>query len=256
MNGFRAVALAWTSEISNAGFVSALLVSVDWPAVRLENKTAQLRAANARDIGRYLHSLDMEDARDGDFDDAIPALVPGDSGRDWLILRYVKEDEATPRLDVIPAAPEQEPILANLLELYAHDFSEFHNLELGPDGRFGYKHLSLYWREPGRFPFLVKVNGQLAGLVLVIRGEEGWDMAEFFVVRGYRRRGIGSGVAHEVWRRFPGRWQVRVMESNRAAHRFWTQAISEFVGEAIRPLGVEDSGEHWHVFTFESRPVA
>ncbi len=163
------------------------------------------------------------------------------------------------KLEVIPAAPDQEPILANLLELYAHDFSEFHNLELGPDGRFGYKHLSLYWREPGRYPFLAKVDGQLAGLVLVKRMEEGsgnevvWDMAEFFVVRGYRRRGIGTGVAHEVWRRFPGRWQVRVMESNGAAHRFWTQAISEFVGEVIRPLSVEDDGERWHAFSFESR---
>jgi hypothetical protein len=27
-------------------------------------------------------------------------------------------------IEVIPARPEQEPILANLLELYAHDFSE------------------------------------------------------------------------------------------------------------------------------------
>jgi len=168
------------------------------------------------------------------------------------MLRYVK-------LEVFAAAPDQEPILANLLELYAHDFSEFHNLELGPDGRFGYKHLSLYWREPGRYPFLVKVDGQLAGLVLVKRGEEGsgdenvWDMAEFFVVRGYRRRGIGTGVAHEVWRRFPGRWQVRVMEANRAAHRFWTQAISEFLGETVRPLSFEDNGERWHVFSFESQ---
>jgi predicted acetyltransferase len=171
------------------------------------------------------------------------------------MLRYVSVLYVN--LEVIPAAPDQEPILANLLELYAHDFNEFHNLELGPDGRFGYKHLSLYWREPGRYPFLVKVDGQLAGLVLVKRVEEVsgnenvWDMAEFFVVRGYRRRGIGTGVAHEVWRRFPGRWQVRVMESNGAAHRFWTQAISEFVGEAIRPLSVEDDGERWHVFLFD-----
>jgi hypothetical protein len=44
--------------------------------------------------------------------------------------------------------PEQELILANLLELYAHDFSEFHELELGSDGRFGYGGLPLYWSEP------------------------------------------------------------------------------------------------------------
>jgi len=29
-------------------------------------------------------------------------------------------------IEVIPASKDQELILANLLELYAHDFSEFH----------------------------------------------------------------------------------------------------------------------------------
>ncbi len=52
--------------------------------------------------------------------------------------------EATfPRVEVIPAAQAQERILANLLELYAHDFSEFRNLEIGEDGRFGYCSLPL-----------------------------------------------------------------------------------------------------------------
>src|SRR5271155_1151437 len=47
-------------------------------------------------------------------------------------------------LEVIRAAPDQAPILANLLELYAHDFSEFHDIDLGEDGRFGYRSLPLY----------------------------------------------------------------------------------------------------------------
>ena len=30
-----------------------------------------------------------------------------------------------PSLDLIPAGPDQQPVLANMLELYEHDFSEF-----------------------------------------------------------------------------------------------------------------------------------
>ena len=75
-------------------------------------------------------------------------------------------DSPSAHIELIAATPDQEPILANLLELYAYDFSKFHNLELGPDGRFGYRPLPLYWREPGRHPFLVKLDGRLAGLVL------------------------------------------------------------------------------------------
>jgi predicted acetyltransferase len=161
-------------------------------------------------------------------------------------------------IEVVPAAPEQEPILANLLELYAHDFSEFSDLELGADGRFGYKHLPLYWKERDRHPFLVKVDGKLAGFVLVKRGSEVsgdgnvWDVAEFFIVRGYRRRRIGMKVAHEVWRRFPGRWEVRVMESNTTAKGFWERAIAGFIGEVNFSVRVEKGGKRWHLFSFES----
>lgn len=165
-------------------------------------------------------------------------------------------------IEVIPATAEQEPILANLLELYAHDFSEFSDLELGPDGRFGYRDLWLYWSKPDRHPFLVRIDGRLAGLILVKRGsaisgdQAVWDMAEFFVARGYRRRGVGTKMAHEVWRRLPGRWEVRVMESNSSALLFWERAVTEFADEATPSVRFEKDGKWWRVFTFECEPAA
>jgi predicted acetyltransferase len=161
-------------------------------------------------------------------------------------------------IELIPAAAEQEPILSNLLELYAHDFSEFHDLEIGDDGRFGYKFLPLYWSDPDRHPFLVKTDGHLAGLILVKRGpgvlgnQVVWDIAEFFVLRGYRRRGIGTQMAHEIWRRFPGAWEVRVMQANVAANDFWSHAISKFSGERVEPIYTDKSGERWALYRFNS----
>lgn len=163
-------------------------------------------------------------------------------------------------IELIPATPDQQPILANLLELYAYDFIEFRHLELGSDGRFGYRDLPLYWLDPNRHAFLVTIEGQLAGLVLVKRGSERsgnravWDVAEFFVLRGYRRRGVGTEVAHQVWRRLPGWWEVRVMQSNRPAHHFWERVISTFKGEPAHSVLVEKGDECWHVFSFESKP--
>ena len=165
-------------------------------------------------------------------------------------------------VEVVSAEPEQAPILANLLELYAHDFSEFHDLELGADGRFGYSSLPLYWSEPGRYPFLSRMDGELAGLVLVKKGSEVsgnetvWDMAEFFVLRGYRRRGLGTQIANQVWSRFPGQWEVRVMPSNVPARDFWAHAISKFTAETIHPVCIEKDGKSWTLFSFESKRVA
>jgi predicted acetyltransferase len=164
-------------------------------------------------------------------------------------------------VELIAATKDQQPILGNLFELYAHDFSEFHDVKVGEDGRFSYKHLPLYWSEAGRWPFLVKVSGELAGFVLVKRGSEvsgdeaTWDMAEFFILRGDRGRGVGSEVAREVWRRFPGAWEVRVMKSNRAAGVFWKRVISGFAGELVRSTQFEKDGTIWRMFSFEAMPL-
>lgn len=182
-----------------------------------------------------------------------------------------QDQETSPRIEIMPAALADAPILENLLHLYVHDFTEFRDLDIGEDGRFVYPPLPLYWSDPGRHPFLVKIDGKLAGLVLVKkmpgisrreivdleipRDGAVWDMAEFFILRGCRRRGIGTQVAHEVWKRFPGAWEVRVMQANVPAQHFWTGAISRLVGEAIRPLAIEKDSEPWILFRFESPHV-
>ena len=160
-----------------------------------------------------------------------------------------------PRIEVVRAEPDEQPILANLLELYAHDFSEFKELQLHDDGRFGYPHLPLYWREPDRHPFLIRVDGNLAGLALVKRDSANWDMAEFFIVRGYRKQGIGSHAARRVWEQFSGDWQVRVLEANSAKH-FWEYAIAAFVGNPVKPDALEKDGRAWRVFSFPVHPAA
>ena len=163
-------------------------------------------------------------------------------------------------VELLPASQEQEPILANLLELYIHDFSEFIPVDLGADGRFGYPNLPLYWTDPDRHPFLIRVDGQWAGFVLIVNTKAGsrdrqlWDMAEFFILRGFRRRGIGRIVAHEVWQRYPGPWQVRVMDANAGACSFWERAIGGFLGRSAGPVLTEIRGVPWHVFSFQGGP--
>jgi predicted acetyltransferase len=133
------------------------------------------------------------------------------------------------------------------------------DVELGPDGRFGWRDLSLYWIDPDLHPFLARANNRLAGLAMVKRGsyisgdKAVWDMAEFFVVRSCRRRGIGSQVAHEVWRQFPGWWEIRVMESNPLGCGFWQHAITQYTGETAYSVHVEKGGRSWSLFSFESK---
>jgi predicted acetyltransferase len=141
-------------------------------------------------------------------------------------------DEVAVSLDVATAA--DATLLGNLLELYAHELSDvFQEVVLGPDGRFGYPRLPLYWSEPDRrWAFIIRAEGQIAGFVLATRGSpaaedpEVLDVAEFFVLRRYRRRGVGQRAARLLWRRLSGRWTVRVAEQNRSGLAFWGDVLA------------------------------
>ena len=142
-----------------------------------------------------------------------------------------------------PADRADTPIIANLLELYLHDFSSFSDIEVGEDGRFGYPYLDHYWQDPDRFPLLILVDKQLAGFALVRvetdpgDGSKATDLAEFFVLRQFRRKQVGSRAAVIIWDRFPGQWQLRVLVSNQVAYAFWHKLVGDYSNQQF---GVHD----------------
>jgi predicted acetyltransferase len=125
---------------------------------------------------------------------------------------------------VIEAQLDQKAVIRHLLELYLHDFSELDGNEVDEHGLYGYRYLDHYWTENDRRPFLFLVDGRWAGFALIRLGDPN-DVAEFFVLRKYRRRGIGNVAARDLFQRFPGAWQVRQIATNVAATTFWRQAI-------------------------------
>lgn len=76
------------------------------------------------------------------------------------------------------------------------------------------------------------------------------DVAEFFVLRQFRREGVGRAAALRLWQQLPGSWTVRVSEGNRGALEFW----SGVVAEATNGTAIESSrpgrSHPWRVFAF------
>jgi predicted acetyltransferase len=145
------------------------------------------------------------------------------------------------------AAIEQKSVLRNLLELYNYDFTEFEPDDVDENGLYGYKYLDHYWIEKGRNPFFIRVDGKLAGFVLVREvgislGNRVYSMAEFFVMKKYRKTGVGRKAANMVFDTLRGEWKVSEIENNIPAQCFWRKVISEYTKgsfEEIREVG-------WH----------
>jgi predicted acetyltransferase len=152
-------------------------------------------------------------------------------------------------VSLIPAAEDERSVLENLVQLYAYDWSELSGFDVGEDGRFEDMALAPYWLDDWRHPFLLRVDGKLAGFALIhgrsrLTGASGvFDMAEFFVMRRYRRQGVGLAAASAAFGRFKGPWEVRQREENAAATAFWRRAIGDHTRGKYRE--VRWDGPEW-----------
>lgn len=161
-------------------------------------------------------------------------------------------------LDPVPAPGE--PILDRLMQLYAYDFSELTGWDIADDGAFfSGESKAVYQRQPWRHAFLLRVDGHLAGFAILdeksrITGDpEVMDVAEFFVMRKYRRRGIGAVAAARAFDMFPRNWEVRQMAGNDAAIAFWRKTIARYTNGRFTEATFDDDRWRGPVQSFDAR---
>jgi predicted acetyltransferase len=137
-------------------------------------------------------------------------------------------------LKLIPASDEYKNVIKNLMQFYIYDFSEYVKCDVEENGLFGaYPYLDDYWKEENyRFPYIIKKDEKYAGFVFVrfIESEERnyFSIAEFFIMKKYRREGVGKTVAEQIFNLHKGQWEVYQKESNKPAQLFWNKIINEY----------------------------
>jgi predicted acetyltransferase len=162
---------------------------------------------------------------------------------------------------VTPAGREQQPVIAALFELYTYDFSGPLGLDVEADGHFEVPSLDRYWGEPGHHPFLIHVDGKLAGFALVdsvsrlTDDPNVRDVGEFFVLRKYRRRRVGEEAARFLFDAFRGLWEVRQRMENTAATDFWRAVIGRYTKGRFQEVVCEDTRWRGPVQRFDSAEV-
>ena len=145
--------------------------------------------------------------------------------------------------------------IERLSQFYIYDFSELeppdsNDLEVGEQGDYSpLPEMDSYWRIEGFRPLLIRVKERLGGFALINthsrRSERvEHNMAEFFVARKYRRRGVATEAVRHVLAAYPGYWEIAAAERNVAAKAFWPRAIGAApnVSHLVR---CEGDGEPW-----------
>src|SRR5919106_2478552 len=110
------------------------------------------------------------------------------------------------QIDLTEITEDQRPVLEQLAQLYMYDFTEHAHGDVEENGRFPYINFDDFFGRSARHAYLVRVDGKIAGFALAYEGEafrnedeRVWWMDEFFVMRKFRRRGVGQRIATQLF---------------------------------------------------------
>ena len=150
------------------------------------------------------------------------------------------------KLEWVPI--EQKDVIHHLMQFYLYDFTEFLDIELEETGKFEtYPDLDTFWEQgEGKFAILISFYNKPAGFALVERLDHSLEadyyMTEFFIMKKYRRSGLGSWAAKELFQHYKGKWKVTQLRNNRPAQKFWQKVIGDYTGEEYVEKVLADSG--------------
>lgn len=141
------------------------------------------------------------------------------------------------------------PVLGNLWPLYVHDLSEFDAKDPNRHGVLGEDdgvrtiaeqalRQDTWSSEPqALFPYIIMADDRPVGFNLIAarsRLPPGIDadfvVHEFFVLRAFRGRGIGTRAARSGFDAHRGRWEVVTYPQHSRAISFWRGVIGRHVG--------------------------
>jgi predicted acetyltransferase len=78
-----------------------------------------------------------------------------------------------------------------------------------------------------------------------------FSMAEFFIARPWRRRGVGQEAVRLIFDRFSGRWHIKEYLRNPQAVAFWRRVVADYTAGHYQERG--GSGEMHQYFDSGSR---
>lgn len=154
-------------------------------------------------------------------------------------------------MEIIHITSANAHIFEVFVQDYEAEFSAITKKEPNAEGRFA---LEADWHSPNK-GFYQFVKGKPVGFVIRSQTDEGSsDIAEFYILPCYRKKGLGKLLAFAIFDLFPGPWQVRQIPTALDAIAFWRATIDEYTNGKWTEDKISDA--HWGSVVrqcFESR---
>src|SRR3990167_5062439 len=138
---------------------------------------------------------------------------------------------------LIEATLADYPVIKNMARFYVYDMSRYCGFiskewACPEDGLYESYDFKQYVEDPTRKAFLIRLENELAGFALLNKTgttpDIDWNMGEFFILAKFQGQRIGEMIAHQLWKTYPGLWEISVIPENKKALAFWRKAVTNF----------------------------
>lgn len=158
---------------------------------------------------------------------------------------------------------EDRDWIASVYRDYLDDLAPLNTGIFPALGEIGHREpdqLARWFADPATWPLIVLKGSERAGFAMVARGAGAphgpvtdYRMAEFFIARSFRRRGVGESAVQLIFSRFAGRWEIREYQRNPGAVSFWRRVVLRYTGGRYQERIVD--GEVRQTFDSASAPT-
>ena len=143
---------------------------------------------------------------------------------------------------LIKASLADQPAIEHLWLFYVYDLTRSCGHKPGwqnpTELTFRSSCVTDYFNDPQSQVFLIKIDEELAGFVMVKQPDflpgVDWFLSEFYITSKFQGNGLGQAMAIEVFNRFKGEWALGVLPENTAASVFWQKTLITYTNNHYR----------------------
>jgi Predicted acetyltransferase len=149
-----------------------------------------------------------------------------------------------------PVTEDGLTALTRLLELVAYDLSEISGANISENGLYVTQiDVRIWYEDPNYDLYFIRADHALAGFVIIkyLAEEDVYYLNHFFVLRKYRRQGVGRKAAVMAFDRYIGQWRVSQFDWNVPSQQFWRKVIQDYAnGHIVETRRADNKGPVQH----------
>ena len=135
--------------------------------------------------------------------------------------------------------------MRNYLNEYLIELKEFDDtIKFNKKGEPIYKYFDDYFIDKDRYPIYFIIDNNIAGIALVRELEIGYEIAEFYVLKEYRRDGNALVFINMIFNLFDGDFSFSTRLENKRAIKFWDKVSSDYRDVKISQ---DDNYKEWRI---------